>query len=520
MYIHTPHLFIFVIVIISWCKAGLAGDWILNIANALTCFALFLGLKHNFSYKILFKCFGPLLIIILISTISFFNPSYRLLNENDWKSLKVEEAISNEQNIVKAEYTVKSLRNIYESSKVDKELTINLSINLKNEYYDKFKFEESSCDTLVKNYLNLINNKIINFLPSSVISHERLYIEFYFFIFQITFGIAAYICMNNLEDIRKVLTAVAINGGILSFAGVIQSITYLPSDNLKEIWGIWDTPEPRYFFASFTYKNHWSSFTILVISSVICLLYKKNQNENFAFILTLYFSLILLIISIPLSGSRSGIIFLLIFIILTLSFFRKRILFLSKTLLLFIIIFLSIFLASKTGRNKANEMITNTKNQINGLFDGNFPFRIMLWKDIVGQIQDKPLFGHGFNSYKAINPKYQSAEVYNERNKVKINSHHDFNPIVGYAHNDWLEKISEFGLVGSLPILVYLFPIPMCFISTRSITTKILLLGSMVFLIYAFVDFPTRTPCSFLLFSLIVGLALKYDFIIKKKYSK
>ena len=81
--------------------------------------------------------------------------------------------------------------------------------------------------------------------------------------------------LTDLEDIRKILFAVAINGGILSFAGIIQSLIYLPSDNLKEIWGIWDTPEPRYFFASFTYKNHWSSFAILVISYVICLLYKR-----------------------------------------------------------------------------------------------------------------------------------------------------------------------------------------------------------------------------------------------------
>ena len=85
---------------------------------------------------------------------------------------------------------------------------------------------------------------------------------------------------------------------------------------------------------------------------------------------------------------------------------------------------------------------------------------------------DKPLFGHGFNSYKAINPKYQSAEVYNERNKVKINSHHDFNPIVGYAHNDWLEKNFRIWFGRFIADTCLSIANSNVFFSTRSVTNK------------------------------------------------
>ena len=84
-----------------------------------------------------------------------------------------------------------------------------------------------------------------------------------------------------------------------------------PSDNLKEIFGIWDTPEPRYFYASFTYKNHWSAYAILIISclfalktreSLRCNFFRKNDLKSIFY----FVGLGILLISIPHSGSRSG----------------------------------------------------------------------------------------------------------------------------------------------------------------------------------------------------------------------
>ena len=516
----STNIIILIIIIVSWVKAGLAGDWILNIINLLIFGLLIIAVAQNFNYKIFLKSFFPVIILVIIATASFFNPEYRNLEEKEWEALNIEDVLSKELNVNKTEFTLKSFNNIYKSSINDKELSINLSLDFEKKYNEKFKFEGSSCDILLANYSNQIKYKNIEYLPSTVISHKKLYIEFIYFIFQLSFGIIAYLSLKRLKDIRKILFFTVINGGLLSIAGIVQALTYIPSDNLKEIWGIWDTPEPRYFFASFTYKNHWCSFALLVMSFIICLIYKSKDDTSLVKKIILFLFLFSLIISIPLSGSRSGTLLLIIFILIISFIILKNKIFKIKFNIYFVTFFISIFLISKMINNKTDEMIINTKNQINLLLDGKYPFRIMLWKDIIKQISDKPLFGHGFNSYKAVNPKYQSSEVYDERNIVTKNAHHHFNPIVGYAHNDWLEKISEFGILGTFPFIFYFVIIIRTFIKTRSSTSKILLVGSIIFLIYAFVDFPSRTPCSFLLFSLSVGLALRYDSIVNEIYSK
>ena len=56
-------------------------------------------------------------------------------------------------------------------------------------------------------------------------------------------------------------------------------------------------------------------------------------------------------------------------------------------------------------------MISNSKEQIKSISSGKLPLRILLWKDISKQIINNPFFGYGFNSYKSINPIYQSLEV-------------------------------------------------------------------------------------------------------------
>ena len=85
-----------------------------------------------------------------------------------------------------------------------------------------------------------------------------------------------------------------------------------------------------------------------------------------------------------------------------------------------------------------------------------YPLRIYLWLDLCKQIADKPIFGHGFDSYRAIYPSYQSPIIRNERMKLLVNAHRKYIPLFGHGHNDWLQKISEFGFLGVILIFPYL----------------------------------------------------------------
>ena len=163
-------------------------------------------------------------------------------------------------------------------------------------------------------------------------------------------------------------------------------------------------------------------------------------------------------------------------------------------------------------------MITNLKTQVNDLKYGKPPLRILLWKDLCNQISQKPIFGFGFNSYSAVNPIYQSSEVRAMRSIVLSNAHHRFTPLIKYGHNDWLEKISEFGLVGFLISLPYLLKLFFIFTKSPSIISKILIISAVVFLAYSIVDFPSQTPVCLLIFSTVIGLAANYSYLSQKKF--
>ena len=136
----------------------------------------------------------------------------------------------------------------------------------------------------------------------------------------------------------------------MTICGLIQKFNYSPADDLKEIWGIWDTPEPRYYFASFTYKNHWSCFAILSIFLNFCMIFKNfNKKRDLLINLkrnTLSISSVLIIYSsIPISGSRSGTIFAsfyIIMFIIYLLFKKYDYKFLKISKVFFILIFISI----------------------------------------------------------------------------------------------------------------------------------------------------------------------------------
>ena len=120
-------------------------------------------------------------------------------------------------------------------------------------------------------------------------------------------------------DLNSICWVVFLNCTILALVGIVQKICYIPSDNQLEILGIWDTPEPRYFFSTFTYKNHWSAFAILSLFYGACIVRRElsiwgtNILRSNTFFLTVLCSLII-IASILYSGSRSGIL-LLIFLL-------------------------------------------------------------------------------------------------------------------------------------------------------------------------------------------------------------
>lgn len=517
------------LIVVTWAKAGLAGDWIFYSIGIVTIYILFLSHNSQTVKRTAFILYLPVLTICIIFTISYFNPSFKKLTDKEWVELNVQESISNEINISKAKMALKAFDNIYKVSESNPELSIALFYHLKNAYFDQFSVNESPVDKLIIEYQNNIELKTIDFLPTLPFKSKKIVQDFVHFILQILFGIAVFHYVKTLKQIRNIILIICYNGGIIAFSGIFQKLNYVPDESLKEIWGIWDTPEPRYFFASFTYKNHWAAYAIIIIYMTIGLLFHEYKKNTYNYIrkpkvIFLLLTVINLLISIPLSGSRSGTLIIFSSLILFTFYFTfksyggnyKKLM--IPILSIILALFCTIWVVSKFHKETTDEMVNNTKIQINSTLLGKYPLRIMLWDDILNQILDKPILGYGFNSYQAINPKYQSKEVREQRNIVLNNAHHEFTPLIGYAHNDWLERLSEFGLIGLGPFFIYLYMIFSLLVNGKSQTSKILIFGSICYLIYSFIDFPSRTPCNLLTFSLTVGLALKYNYLATNKY--
>ena len=518
----TAKLLLSALLFTSWAKAGLEYDWILWAVDLVVLVAVVstLGSRSDRGRHFVLSL-TPILVFALYVFLSFLNPRYDTLTTKDWNEMNAGKYFSEEKNLEKIAVLSNEFGKINAVREKDPQLALTLFFDLKNRFFDQFGETDSPCAKFLKVYEEKIGREHIQFLPSVPLRESRSIHASVHFLFQLIFGIATYFSLRTRNEIRTFVWVVGANGGLLALVGIIQKIHYVPADELKEIFGLWDAPEPRYFYSSFTYKNHWCAFALLSLFSVLALLYYQLKNTPIKIIHSksiLFLSLIIvcLLISIPHSGSRSGFAIL----VLTLVFFIYAFLIRSKksgrklnwtTVTPFItLISLVIAFSFYLNRDTTKEMLINTYSQISEASNRQLPMRFLLWNDLVNQIGEETLWGYGFNSYPAINPIHQSKEVRERRSIGLDNAHNPYTPLIGRGHNDFLEFISEFGI----PFFMLLIFLPILatvgIVRNPSPFPKIILVGCMAFLLYFLVDFPSRSPACLLLFTSTLGFSLKY----------
>lgn len=500
---------------IPWLKAGLAGQGVVA-SYAIVTLGLFIFLTFK-NWNILKNkglYFLPLFFLLSLHFVGSWNPRYESMDSAKWKLLNLDSEMSLETDPKKIELLNNHYKNIYLVEKKDPHLGLSIFFNLKNIYLQNFGNTPSPSLNVIEKYEKLIEVKSFKWIPQSIISSVAIITDYIHITISLILIYLCYLSFNSRKIIRRVFLLVFVSSGALALVGIYQKINYLPTEDGKEILGIWDTPEPRYFYSTFTYKNHWSCFAILCISVGFAFLTRHIRASGKSllrsnFLPIVGFILCLLIISIIHSGSRSGIlIFILLF--LAIAYFNKtRKSFKFVTLFFLIITCIFIFNLSK---GSSTDMKINTQQQIEGIFNGELPLRVYLWSDLLKQISDKTFWGHGFNSYRSINPIYQSQEVLSMRNLGVEYAHVPYTPLIGHGHNDWLELISEIGWFGFSIVLL-----PGLLLTLREILTSnsnfslILFLGILSYILFSVIDFPIRTPACFLTFCCFLGLSLKYS---------
>ncbi|MBN1115632.1 MAG: O-antigen ligase family protein [Bacteroidales bacterium] len=288
--------------------------------------------------------------------------------------------------------------------------------------------------------------------------------------------------------------------GILQYTGVIKNL------QLEfRIGGAFGNPGP--------YANFLSLFVPIYLSYI--LFGEKKNLKYFA-----WAGLVLSLIVLPLTMARTAWIASLVsvvYVVLHQKTIYTRISNLFNTLYKRIIAFVLLVIISVS----AIVFLTSFK-------EDSASGRLFIWKVTVQMILDKPILGHGFNSYTAVHNDYQAdyfrANPDDTENAFLADG-------INYAFNEYLQIASETGLIGLALFLSVFILIILNKIHRKSEEHSFVHIASegllIALLIDSFFSYPLQNPVIYAicLFAVAVqvstGKSLKnFSFKVNKKLYK
>ena len=346
---------------------------------------------------------------------------------------------------------------------------------------------------------------VYRFLPSSatpIVGIEKIVY------FTLLLGFVSLLAFDilNRNYYKVILYFIWWNTLLLSVLGII--FKYLGASKML---GVVTPPfgTERYFFSSFTYKNHWGCYVLLTFGVVGFLMEEcKWRVSNYMKCLVLV-SIAIFAISVYLSGSRSCsilitgllIIFYLRFIFKTRWNSKFAQIFAGSFGLLFIIA--TIVLSFLSHKEVATEFLNSTKIYFEGYKRGDWGTRYYLSRDTFKMFAEQPIFGWGLGSFEFVFNYYKDGYF---KGADHFKDHHYV-----YAHNDILQYLSELGVIG-FGLLVALFIVP--FWKRLSIfwisASEMWIIYCLVLVsLYSLFEFPLRTPSVSLLYTILFAGVLR-----------
>jgi len=290
-------------------------------------------------------------------------------------------------------------------------------------------------------------------------------------------------------------------------------------------FGLVRSPQER-FFASFIYHNHWGSFCVLMLTVALGLFahyLRRHLLRDLVRTPAMYVLAVVAAAAIttPLSDSRSGTVLVLLCLVAAtihaLAVFWKRhdgpparrplpAVFAS------VIFALLLFVGYDLAKPQITERLRQTQGQFSGTTASPIAHRLTLYRDTWHMARDRLAFGWGMASYPHTFP------IYNTLSEGKNNGfwlmYHD-------AHNDWLQTLAEFGLVGSA--LIALCAAAPIFAFRKLLRTNpisaYLFGGCLLILLYAWLEFPFGNTAVRLSFWICLFAAIRYAHLTHIEHS-
>jgi hypothetical protein len=299
------------------------------------------------------------------------------------------------------------------------------------------------------------------------------------------------LAVSHRRIIRFLLAAAVANALALALFGIVQKL----ADSKGIYFGAVKSPQ-EFFFASFVYDNHWSSFCILMLGACIGLIIRYSHGiRGSGFFrgpaLSGLAAALLIGSSIPLSGSRVCTILLGMLIALGIARGMPRIHGalrfsgaspLGALAAITFAVILTIGGVWMIAGTSIQERTAKTKEQVAAIWaQGGMGSRSIVYHDTMRMARDRILFGWGMGSFPTVFPLYNSQE-----SKV------DVLPIIYHdAHSDWIQSVAEIGLAGtSLIAAAALIPILTIRHSKIRPIPFFLFAGIALIVAYALIEFP------------------------------
>jgi O-antigen ligase/tetratricopeptide (TPR) repeat protein len=296
--------------------------------------------------------------------------------------------------------------------------------------------------------------------------------------------------INNIQrkiQIQKIITTLIVVGSILSLFAIIQDLTW----NGKIFWLIPLTHRGR-AFGPYVNASAFAGYIGMLIPLSIGYLFSLNRKYGLSFKLLLILAILFMFTAVFLSLSRGGIVSSLsslVFMGFLLVILRSV---KVEKILLFALIVLALTGVAWFGLERVRDRFSLLNEQ-------SWEARLWAWKGTIGIIKDYPILGAGLGTFAHIFPKYKLPQT---------------KRFFNYAHNDYLQLLSEGGVVGFVITFVFLFfflrkTIRLLF-SRRDTWVINLTIGGLsslfVIFIFSFSDFNLHIPANAVLLCIIIGL--------------
>lgn len=236
-------------------------------------------------------------------------------------------------------------------------------------------------------------------------------------------------------------------GVTVAVVGIVQKALLDPSRDM--VYGFWKTRDGGQIFGPFVNRNHFAGWMVMALPVVVAYGMAAAQRsgrrapdgvggwlrwaggvEGNRFLLISTAALVMAA-AVVLTGSRSGIVSLLVAVGALAAFLLRRLP--KRRTQLAVVTYLMVVVLGATAW-AGSDLILSRFQAAPGEIHG----RLGAWSDTIDIIQDFPIFGVGLGGYRRAMLIYQTT---------------DRSTMYAQAHNDYLQLAAEGGLLVTLPAI-------------------------------------------------------------------